>query len=344
MDLQLYRKMEGSARETLRLARAHFGDENPVVADALGQLGWALMYLREMDEAEHIARQAVALERKVRGEGSAQEGAALVNLGDVLRHQGYLHSDQSKLQQAEAALRKGLAIRRKQLGNDNDDVGWTLYTLATLLGSEGKTAEAVSVQQEALAIRQKIHGDEHPYTAEDYSQLGALLSDSTNTLDEAVNDLRKGLEILKRTEGEGKYRQTWAERSLADALSEQGKLEEAEIHYRAAATIAKKVMGPDFADLPGFVVKLANILRREGKLTEARARAEKAVAICQRHPDRIEAQPQRAAFAALRDVLTDLGDTAAAQALDIQRRSFDKAAADQKSASAARERNGSSVP
>ena len=159
MDLQVYRKMEESARETLRLARAQFGDENSVVADAVGQLGWALMYLREMDEAEHVARQAIALERKVRGAGSAQEGAALVNLGDVLRHQCDLHSDQSKLQQAEDALRKGLAIRRKQLGNDNDDVGWTLYTLATLLGREGKVAEAVSVQQEALAIRQRIHGE-----------------------------------------------------------------------------------------------------------------------------------------------------------------------------------------
>jgi len=319
MDLQLYRKMEESASETLRLARFHFGDENPAVADALGQLGRALMYLREMDDAERITRQAIAMERKVRGERSAQEGAALVNLGDVLRHQASLYSDQNKLREGEAALREGLAIRRKQLGDDNDDVGWTLYTLATLLGEEGKIDEAVSAQKEALASRQKIHGGEHPYTAEDYSQLGRLLSYSTNTFDEAVNDLRKALEILKRTQGEGKYRQTWLEISLADALSRQGKLEEAEIHYRAAVTIARNVMGKDCPDLPGFIMNLANILGREGKLTEARACAEETVAICQRVPSRVNRLTQQSASNLLRAVLTDLGDTAALQNLDLIR-------------------------
>ena len=159
-----------------------------------------------------------------------------------------------------------------------------------------------------------------------------------------MNDSRKGLEILKRTEGEGKYRQTWAEATLLTPLPGKVSWRRLKSIIAQRRPLRKKVMGPDFADLPGFIVNLANILRREGKLTEARALAEEAVAICQRHPDQVELQAQRDAFAAFRDVLTDLGDTAAAQALDIQRRSFVKAAADQKPASATRERHESSVP
>jgi tetratricopeptide (TPR) repeat protein len=272
------------------------------------------MFLRENDEDERITRQAITMERKLRGEGSAQEGAALMNLGDVLRHR------QGTLVEAETAYRASLAIRRKQLGNDNDEVGWNLYTLATLLGMERRSDEAVAVQQEALAIRRKIHGDEHPYTGEDYSQLGRLLSDSTNRIDEAVNYLRKGLDIMKRTEGAGKnYRQVWAETSLALVLSKQGKLAEAEIHFRAAVTIARTQEGTDYPDTVLFILNLGNILRREGKLAEARALAEEAVAICQRIPNHIEPSARQDAPDLLRAVLTDQGDAAALAKLDFSR-------------------------
>jgi tetratricopeptide (TPR) repeat protein len=315
MDLQLYKKMEQSARETLRLAHEHFGQQSIVIADALVQEGRALMFLRENDEAEQITRQAITMERRLRGEGSAQEGAALTNLGDVLRHRP------GTLVEAEAAYRASLAICRKQLGNDNDEVGWNLYTLATLLGMERRTDEAVAYQQEALAIRRKIHGDEHPYTGEDYTQLGRLLSDSTNKIDEAVIYLRKGLEIMQRTEGVGKnYRQVWAETSLGRVLSIQGKLAEAEIHFRTAVTIARTQEGTDYPDTVLFILDLGSILRREGKLTEACALAEEAVEICQRIPNHLEPAAREDASNLLKAVLKDQADAAGHAKLDLNAR------------------------
>jgi eukaryotic-like serine/threonine-protein kinase len=54
-DLQLYKEMEKNARRTLELARERIGNENVAVADALGQLGQALMFLRLTDEARGSA-------------------------------------------------------------------------------------------------------------------------------------------------------------------------------------------------------------------------------------------------------------------------------------------------
>jgi serine/threonine protein kinase len=122
-DLQDYRKMEQTARETLRLARAHFGGENLAAADALSQIGRALYVLHETDEAETFTRQAIAMQRKLRGDGSLQEASALEHLGDILRHQHNLHrEDPTKLAEAETACRASLAIRRKRLGNNSDEV------------------------------------------------------------------------------------------------------------------------------------------------------------------------------------------------------------------------------
>jgi len=106
-DLQDYKKMEQTARETLRLAHARFGEENLAVADALGQVGRALMFLRGTDEAEVFTRQAVAMQRKLRGEGSLQEADSLCNLGDIMRGQAHFSKShegfESKLAEAEAA-------------------------------------------------------------------------------------------------------------------------------------------------------------------------------------------------------------------------------------------------
>jgi tetratricopeptide (TPR) repeat protein len=124
------------------------------------------------------------------------------------------------------------------------------------------------------------------------------------------------LDILERIAA-GKREQAGGHDNLASVLARQGKLGEAETDYRAAVAIARTEGGTGHPALPAFISHLANILRREGKLAEARPLAEEAVAICQRHPDRVDRWAQESAFVTLRDVLTDLGDTAALEKLEL---------------------------
>ena len=118
-DLQLYKKMEEMARHTLQLARAHYGEEHVTVADALWQLGRALVFLRNASEAETVTRQAIAMQRRLRGENSTEEADSLCNLAWILCNQWEPGGDdQKKLAEAEPLVRAGLAIYRKRLGNE----------------------------------------------------------------------------------------------------------------------------------------------------------------------------------------------------------------------------------
>ena len=65
------------------------------------------------DEAETVTREAIAMQRKMRGEDSAKEATSLCSLSDTLRHQADIRGDRAnQLAEAESAARAGLAIRR----------------------------------------------------------------------------------------------------------------------------------------------------------------------------------------------------------------------------------------
>ena len=114
LDLALNKKAEETARETLRLARLHLGEENLAVADSMNQLGRALFFLRQLDEAETVTRQAISMERKLRGSDSLEEAAAELNLCDVLRRQ-WIDTDVSKADRSK--LRRGRSFDSRLPGN-----------------------------------------------------------------------------------------------------------------------------------------------------------------------------------------------------------------------------------
>jgi tetratricopeptide (TPR) repeat protein len=321
-DLQLFKKMEVTARETARIARAHFGEENLALADALGQLGVALFYLCERDEAEVVTRQSIALHRKLRGDGSLEEADALESLGHVLKHKwaltGCREDKRHFIDEAESAARAALAMRRKRLSNDSEEVARALRTLSQVLSIQDKLSEAEDAAAAAVAISQRLFGDEHPRTASCSSELGYVIAKSENRLAEAESILRKALENQIKTQGDGKLLQHNAHKDLAGVLQRQGKYDEAEIHFRAALAIARKEMGPDYPDLIVFLSYLAAFLRDRGRPAEARTPAEEAFALCQRLPDLTDPFSRQKAFLLLTEVLIELGDIAAFETVAAQ--------------------------
>jgi serine/threonine protein kinase/tetratricopeptide (TPR) repeat protein len=320
-DLGLYRKMEETARETLRMARAHFGEEHTVVADALSQLGRALLFLREVDESEAVYRQAAAMHRRTRGPDSDQEADALQFVADSLRHQGFrLEGPEAvnKLAEAEVAVRAALAIRIRRWGEECNEVAWSSHTLSMVLTAEGKGVEAETAARRSLAIFRKLHGDDYPPTANMYEHLGSLLMASDDRLDEAVTCLHKALEIQIKTEGDGQLSQHYSHFNLAEVLERQGKLVDSETHYRATIAIDKKKGGADYLEMPAVMAGLSSVLRKQGKLPEARAVAEEAFQLCQRLGGRVDQFQQQRAIEALKAVLTEVRDLSALAALDVQ--------------------------
>ncbi len=325
-DLQLYPEMVEMARETVRVSQAHFGNDNLATADALGHLGVGLMISRQIGEAESTTRRAIAMQRKLRGPGSLQEASSLINLGDVLRHRCSLAGDPAdspQLAEAEAVIRAGLAIRRKRLGNETSEVTWGLYSLGLVLRVTGQLDEAEATARERLEIARKLYGEDHPETGGTYVAWAEVLAQRMRFA-EAESTYRKGLAILNRLEGPGKWHHAYAYSGFADVMEKQGRLEEAEAGFRTALATARSATGGDHPDMPQHIGNLANILWKNGKLAEARALAEESVELCLRQPGQADRWMQDFAFDTLEEVLRDLGDSAASEAMFRQRVALDR--------------------
>ena len=312
----MYKEMETNARHTLELARATLGEENPKVANALFQLGWAQLFLRKIADGDAVTRQALAMHRKVREPDSPEEADALCLLADLLRNEWDEGGDRrAKLTEAEALAREGLAIRRKRFGNEKGETAWGLHTLAVVLweeDGEGKLAEAEGAIREAIAMRRRIYGEEHPFLAWDDKVLAKILY-SEHKLDEAEDCVRKALAMMERMDGKGKLNQMDMRATLGKILHDRGKLAEAEAEYREAVAIGTNEVGPKFLDLPVYLTPLAQILVEQNKLAEARETAQQAVDICNGHPDKVYPKIAANAAAELQYVISKLGEEGGAQ-------------------------------
>jgi serine/threonine protein kinase/tetratricopeptide (TPR) repeat protein len=322
VGLGLHPKAETMAQEILRVARRHLGEMNLLVADTLGYLGYVLCCQGRTEEAEEVTRKAIAMERTLRGRESVEEGRALRTLGDVLREQAHLRPGEftNKIIQAEKIIRDSKDMYERVLGHDSDEFAWTLHRLNVVLENEGKIAEAEEVISNAIAIWERIRpgGDQGTVSCYDRLAKTLLMDPSTNRLLEAESCLRKAVEVDEKING-GKPSEPYSHRDLAEVFAMQDKFDDAETHYSEAVALARSRYGPDGATLPWFLTDLASLLRQRGKLTEARQAAEEAVDICQRVPERIHLRDREKAFAALKSVLKELGDTAALEKLEATR-------------------------
>ncbi len=268
-DLSLFEKEEQIARETLQLARAHYGENNLAVADALSILGRALNFVRKLPEGETVTREAIALDRKLRGINSLEEASALLTLCDLLRNQwdGYEHS---KLDEAETAIRRSLAIRKKLLGNDAVEIAQSLDTLSLLLRVENKLAEAEIASRESLAIRKKLYGEDNPTIASSLTWLGGVLS-AQGKLKEAEESLRLALAIDVREKSTNIWHHAIRLSYLESVLEKEGNLAEAETCLREAAEVVRLRKNTEDMERYEFIRRLAVVLLKNGKRDDALA-------------------------------------------------------------------------
>jgi len=197
-DLLEFDRMADSAKKVRRLASGSIGKETFAYADATSFLARALLGSAKLEEAEATAREAIAIQRRLRGPGSTEEAQSLRCLGDSLR-------GLNRLPEAEAVLVQSATIFRQRLGNDTSEVAWTLNSLNIVLELEGKLAEAEDVIREAIVIRTKLpEGREQVPLGWHYERLAATLMShgATSRLPEAEEALRKAIEVECRLAGD----------------------------------------------------------------------------------------------------------------------------------------------
>ena len=276
-DLALVRHarldLEGSAalyREVLDKKRRRFGEDYPGLITTYHNLGQVLKDQDEFDEAERMAREALARTRALYGAGKhPSESTYLAGLGRILMsrfdHEG-----------AQAAFEQALAIDERLSSDRSSPANW-LTDLVYLGLARGRYAAAEQAVTRADEILSKQFGaDDHRVA--NLARLRGGIRHAVGDNAAAVPLLRGALAKLLAHWREDHPRVTRTRQGLAAALAATGALDEALALQQAAVAGERSKWGPDAGDTLEQVCALAEIRRLRGELAEAEPLARAALA------------------------------------------------------------------
>lgn len=166
----------------------------------------------------------------------------------------------------------------KELKNQPEVEAELRSTIGAVYWEIGDYAKAERMHREALEIRKKLFGFEHPDTAASLNNLGLALFDEAK-LTEAEAVLRQAVAVRKRVLGKDHPDVAWSLRNLALVRWKQGNLADAESLHRQSLEIKKRRFGEENSDVAASLNDLANILMEQGKLAEAEAAHREALGI-----------------------------------------------------------------
>ena len=199
-----------------------------------------------------------------------------------------------KLKQAVELAKAKLALHQKVQGNDHWqvlDLNWEIKVLqrraefsqeqqaeyqrgeaaaqnAQALEAKGRYVEAYPLREQVLAGRQKLLGEEHPYTSEAYNNL-AVNQKAQGKYAEAERGYTKSLELKRKLLGEAHPDTAIGYYNLAGNLNAQGKYAEAERGFTKALGLFRELLGEEHPNTVAGYNGLAYNQHAQGKYPEA---------------------------------------------------------------------------
>ena len=143
-----------------------------------------------------------------------------------------------------------------------------LQAVASTANDLGLQDLADDPQREALAIRRRLLGEEHPETLISISSMGALLLNQGKP-SKAEPYYREALETRRRVLGNEHPETLSSINEMGGLLHSQGKLSEAETYHREALEGCRRVLGDEHPDTLSSISDMGVVLHNQGKLSEA---------------------------------------------------------------------------
>jgi non-specific serine/threonine protein kinase/serine/threonine-protein kinase len=143
-----------------------------------------------------------------------------------------------------------------------------LQSSADTLRDVGLLEAASRPQEEALAIRRRELGDEHPDTLTSIAAMGLLIRAQGN-LAEAEPYYREALDSRRRVLGDEHADTLRSMSNMGALLQAQGKLTQAERYYRDALKKRRRVLGEEHPDTLTSLASVGYLLTAQGKWDEA---------------------------------------------------------------------------
>ena len=247
-------------REAVEIGRAALGT-HPAVANALNNLGVALLETNALDEVELVCREVLAMRTELFNESHPGLANPLECLGIVSRRRGNLNN-------AESFYRQAVDLQKQSGTAPVQSVG-TRYNLALVLRDLGRLDEAELMLRETLEIERRAKGKDHTDTAQQMAALGSVLT-AAGKLDEAEKILRNALKIQRRDLPENEDQRLLAELFLGANLIESRQLDEAEPLLLGAWKGLTEIQGPRDIETLKAVAALERLYTAWDRKAEAR--------------------------------------------------------------------------
>jgi tetratricopeptide (TPR) repeat protein len=167
---------------------------------------------------------------------------------------------------AEKVVRFGLALLSRNDAAETADSVACLTMLARILESKGQLKQSVQQLEQALAIRERLLGRNHPLVAETLNLLG-LANYHQGRMADAERSYGAAVEILRKQAPSTDLAAALS--NLGNAMSAQGRLKEGENRTREALSIWERLSGPDDPSVAVGLTNLAVLLQARKQYEEA---------------------------------------------------------------------------
>jgi CHAT domain-containing protein/Tfp pilus assembly protein PilF len=157
------------------------------------------------------------------------------------------------------------------------------------LYNQGQYATAISLAERALAIREKVLGQEHSLVATTLNNLALLYKEQGN-YERAESLLQRALAIREKVFGQEHPLVAISLTNLAGLYQAQGNYAQAEPLYQRALAISERVLGQEHPLVATTLNNLALLYKEQGNYEQAESLLQRALAIRekvfgQEHPD-----------------------------------------------------------
>jgi len=248
-------------REALAIRAGTFGPQSLEYALSLRSVGQLDFRRGEYAGAAEALREALALNRICKP-GTHTDVASLANdLAACLRNAG-------QVAEAERLHEEALALRR-QAADGTLPVAESLNNLAGIHLDREEFEQSARLLQEALEIRDKILGPQHPLTLQTISNLAAARW-RLRQREEALALARQAEQGYRGLGADGEEGLGLLLSNLAEMQLQDGDLDSAENNLVQALELQSKRLGPDHPLVAVTLAKLANLNHARGRIPEAR--------------------------------------------------------------------------
>ena len=176
----------------------------------------------------------------------------------------------------------GKAIELQKEFSLEEDLASSLNNLAGLYFAQGHYEEAEPLLVQALELRQRLLGENHPDVATSFNNL-ALFYYAQGRYEEVELLCLQALEVRQRHLGENHADVAQSLNNLALFYKSQGRHEEAEPLYMKALELCQRYLGENHPYVASILNNLAGLYRSQGRYEQAQPLYLQALELCQRH-------------------------------------------------------------